>query len=456
MTANSKRSVLILCTGNSCRSQLAEALWRHLAGDEWTVVSAGTRPAGYVHPWALAALKEAGIPANDLHSKSLDGFRERHFDYVITVCDAAQQDCPVWPASVCRLSWPFPDPAKSIRADESLTEFVAVRDAIRNRIQNFIRSESIANKVATPTDQLPKIHFDDLAARTAQWLARRAISEDLDDQVDLTSSAIIPESALGSANFVSRKTGIVCGLEVCRLIVAEFGNDKLAFESKIVDGDSVKCGSVIATIRGPARSILLLERTCLNFLGRLSGISTLTSQFVERVRGTKCVVLDTRKTTPGWRALEKYAVRCGGGVNHRMGLYDGILIKDNHLALCRQLRDGGTLQIDQVIERARLWLDSNLSDVNPRIPIEVEVDSASQLRLALGANPDMVLLDNMSTDELRQCVGIRNELAPHVLLEASGGVDLNSISEIARTGVDRVSVGALTHSALNFDIALDW
>ncbi len=147
-------------------------------------------------------------------------------------------------------------------------------------------------------------------------------------------------------------------------------------------------------------------------------------------------------------------MRCGGGVNHRMGLYDGILIKDNHLALCRQLSAGGTLQIDQVIEKARLWLVSNLPGVNP--PISIEVDSASQLRLALGANPDIVLLDNMSTDELGQCVGIRNELAPHVLLEASGGVNLNSISEIARTGVDRVSVGALTHSALNFDIALDW
>ena len=456
MAQNSKRSVLILCTGNSCRSQMAEAIWRHLAGADWTIISAGTRPAGYVHPWAIAALKEAGFPTADLHSKSLEEFRSRHFDYVITVCDAAQQNCPVWPATVRRLNWPISDPAKPIRTDESLAEFIAVRDAIRSRIQNFLRSESLGHKNAAPTDRTLKIPFDDRAARTALWLARRALYEDLHDQVDLTSSAIIPESAVGSANFVSRKSGVVCGLEVCRLIVAEFGNGLLTFESKIADGDTVQRGSVIAAIRGPARSILLLERTCLNFLGRLSGVSTLTAQFVNKVRGTNCVVLDTRKTTPGWRALEKYAVRCGGGVNHRMGLYDGILIKDNHLSLCRQLPGTDQRQIDQVIEKARAWLQANLSAANPQIPIEVEVDSADQLRLAIKANPNIILLDNMTPDAIQQCVEIRNQLAPQILLEASGGVDLDSISEIARTGVDRVSIGALTHSAVNFDIGLDW
>lgn len=455
MTLSPKRSVLILCTGNSCRSQIAEAIWRHLAGDEWLVASAGTRPAGYVHPLAIAALKEAGIPAGDLYSKSLDEFRTRDFDYVITVCDSAQQNCPIWPARVRRLHWPFPDPAKSNRQDESLAEFLAVRDSIRSRIRNFLRSEFLAPKFTASADSRLKTHFDDRAARTAYWLARRAMSEDFQGQIDLTSAAIIPQSAVGSANFVSRANGIVCGLEVCRLIVAEFG-ETLELKTEVFDGESVQTGTVIATIQGSARSILSVERTCLNFLGRLSGISTITAQFVERVRGTRCEVLDTRKTTPGWRALEKYAVRCGGGHNHRFGLYDGMLIKDNHLALCRQLTGDAQLQIDQVVEKARAWLKDNRPEAGPTIPIEVEVDSVEQFRLALHAVPNIVLLDNMSPDMLRECVTIRNEHGAQVLLEASGGVDLDSISEIAETGVDRISIGAITHSAVNFDIGLDW
>ena len=199
----------------------------------------------------------------------------------------------------------------------------------------------------------------------------------------------------------------------------------------------------IATVSGSLRSILAAERTALNFLQRLSGIASLTRKFVEAAAGYRAKILDTRKTTPGWRLLEKYAVRMGGGINHRMGLFDAILIKDNHLA-------GLKGDLRKAVEMARSYPG------NAGLPVEVEVDSLGQLNDALAVRAEIVLLDNMNLDELRSAVVQRDAVAPGVLLEASGGVNLFTVRDIASTGVDRISVGALTHSAPALDIALDY
>jgi nicotinate-nucleotide pyrophosphorylase (carboxylating) len=193
------------------------------------------------------------------------------------------------------------------------------------------------------------------------------------------------------------------------------------------------------------RSILSGERTALNFLQRLSGIATLTRRFVAVVADLPCKILDTRKTTPGWRLLEKYAVRCGGGNNHRMGLSDAILIKDNHLAAIGPQPDA----VAHAVKRARAKYANGF-------PVEVEVDDVKQFDVAIASGPDIILLDNMALDQMREAVRRRNELAPGIVLEASGGVSLSTVRAIAETGVDRISVGALTHSAVALDIALDY
>jgi nicotinate-nucleotide pyrophosphorylase (carboxylating) len=195
---------------------------------------------------------------------------------------------------------------------------------------------------------------------------------------------------------------------------------------------------------GPLRSLLTGERTMLNFMTHLSGVATVTRQFVDAVQGTRAKILDTRKTFPGWRLLEKYAVRCGGGTNHRIGLYDGVLIKDNHIAAWSE-----SSSIAAAVETARQSAPSGVS-------IEVEVDSIEQLKDAIHGHPDIVLLDNMDLDSLRASVAVRDRLAPKILLEASGGVTLATVTAIAQTGVERISVGALTHSAPALDLAFDW
>ncbi len=297
--------------------------------------------------------------------------------------------------------------------------------------------------------------FDAATADAARWLIARALEEDLGGREDLTSHGLVPESARGTAQLLTRASGVLCGMAVCRLIVDEFARD-VQLSVAVDDGQPVGPRSVVGTLSGQARELLRIERTLLNFLGRLSGIASLTASYVAAVGGTRAKVLDTRKTTPGWRRLEKYAVRCGGGVNHRMGLYDAVLIKDNHLALVRHLPDQ-PLTTEQAIHQMRAWLRENASEGGESAPwIEVEVDSLDQLQTAIRARPEVVLLDNMSVDQLRACVQYRDAHAPGILLEASGGVHLFTIGAIARTGVDRISVGALTHSAFNFDIGLDW
>ncbi len=284
---------------------------------------------------------------------------------------------------------------------------------------------------------------------------------DLSRGIDCTTDALVPADSTATAAFVSREQGIVCGVEVSRLVAAEFAPSvRIVVEKN--DGDEVSPKQTIATMTGPAHDILTIERTCLNFMCRLSGIATMAHAFASRVSGTKARVLDTRKTAPGWRLLEKYAVACGGGTNHRMGLYDAIMIKDNHLAFYRtQVPESGQT-IDQALAVARKWITANAS----RLPlgkntiVQLEVDTLDQFKLAIDDNnpalPDIVLLDNMDNDQLAQAVAIRDQLAADVLLEASGGVNLSTIQGISQTGVDRISVGAVTHSASNFDIGLDW
>ena len=227
------------------------------------------------------------------------------------------------------------------------------------------------------------------------------------------------------------------------------------WRAAVEDGRQVAAGTHLATIRGRARTLLAAERPLLNFIGRLSGVATLTAQFVAAVAGTRARIYDTRKTTPGWRRLEKYAVGCGGGRNHRTGLFDAILIKDNHLALGRQA--GAKFTVAEAVRRAREFRDAGASgERRTEMLIEIEVDSLSQLAEALPAGPDIVLVDNMSPGELVEAVACRDALAPVVELEASGGVNLSTVRAIAETGVERISAGALTHSAVALDVALDW
>ena len=265
---------------------------------------------------------------------------------------------------------------------------------------------------------------------------RAALAEDLGRAGDITAQACIPPDARLKAAFVARKPGVVAGLACARLTLAAM-DPAARFDARVADGDTVEPEAMLAAIDANARAALSAERVALNLLCHLSGVATLTAAYVGRVAGTRARIIDTRKTTPGLRALEKYAVRCGGGGNHRFGLDDAILIKDNHVAAC-----GG---IGPALERAR-------AHAGHMVKVEVEVDSLDQLREALEHRPDVIMLDNFTLDDLRAAVALA---AGRAILEASGGVDLTTVGAIARTGVDYISVGALTHSAPVFDIGLD-
>jgi nicotinate-nucleotide pyrophosphorylase (carboxylating) len=270
------------------------------------------------------------------------------------------------------------------------------------------------------------------------------MQEDLDSIGDLTSEAVLPAGLQGKAVFAARSPGILAGLPAVELVLAAV-DARLFLLPHMKDGTALASSTAIATVTGPMRGLLAAERTALNFVRRLSGVATKTRKYVDAIAGLPCRILDTRKTTPGWRLLEKYAVRCGGGTNHRMGLYDGVLIKDNHLAAL----GSSSVRLPEAVNRAR-------EKYHGRVPLEVEVDTLQQLDLALGAAPDVVLLDNMDLATLREAVRRRNAAAPKVRLEASGGVTLATVRDIASTGVDCISVGALTHSAPALDIGLDY
>ena len=307
---------------------------------------------------------------------------------------------------------------------------------------------SQAHDLVAPLD--PEFDFDfdfDAAARAnAAALIEMAMTEDLGGIGDVTAEATIPENARGAARFVSRAAGVVAGLPVVRLVAPRFELG-VGFETFVHDGDHVTAGTAVAAVAGPMRNLLMMERTALNFVQRLSGIASLTAQFVAAVAGTHAVILDTRKTTPGWRALEKYAVRRGGGTNHRFGLYDAILIKDNHLAWRTHLGESDPIGAAVAAARSRTPAGT---------VVEIEVDTLEQLDRALACRPDVVLVDNIGRDGLAEAVRRRDAVAPGVKLEASGGVTLATVAALARTGVDRISVGALTHSAPALDVGLDY
>lgn len=298
--------------------------------------------------------------------------------------------------------------------------------------------------------------MDEATRADARALIGLALAEDLANGVDCTSEALVDANEVGSAQLLARGAGVVCGIEVAQLVLEHFPD--VLWVPQVQDGQVVSANALLATFSGNSRQMLRAERTILNFLGRLSGVATLTRSFAELIHGSRARVVDTRKTTPGWRRLEKYAVLCGGGVNHRLGLFDAVLIKDNHLAQLRQTFADEQQVIRQAVGRARQWIRAQ-QDRLPhgiRTVVQIEVDRLEQLEFALNSQPDMVLLDNMDCQQMSQAVAMRDRLAAHILLEASGGVRLDTIRAIAATGVERISVGALTHSAVNFDIGLDW
>ncbi|WBT05834.1 carboxylating nicotinate-nucleotide diphosphorylase [Brevundimonas vesicularis] len=272
-------------------------------------------------------------------------------------------------------------------------------------------------------------------------VVRLALAEDLGRAGDVTAMACIPEGARMKAAFAARKPGVLAGIDCVRLAVLAM-DPKASVDLRLRDGDAFDAGAMLAVVEADARAFLSAERTALNLVGRLSGVATLTRTYVEAVAGTKARIADTRKTTPGLRALEKHAVACGGGINHRFGLDDAILIKDNHVAVC-----GG---VAEAVRRAKAFAPHLMK-------VEVEVDGLDQLDAVLalideGAAPDVIMLDNFSLDDLRAAVA---RVAGRIVLEASGGVDLTTVRGIAETGVDVISVGALTHSAPVLDIGLD-
>ncbi len=285
-------------------------------------------------------------------------------------------------------------------------------------------------------------------------LVRMAIQEDLGRTADLTTLALVPPGKEGRAAIVARKPGIASGIDLIEAMLQEM-DAPIQVEMLVGDSEPFQASKQLAILSGDSRSLLTCERTILNFLGRLCGIATATGHFVAEIRGYPSRIYDTRKTTPGWRRLEKYAVRCGGGHTHRLGLCDAILIKDNHLA-CRADAGGNLLNPRQAVEQARAFLQSGAFTFVEMPIIEIEIDSLDQLEDALSASPDIVLLDNMNIEQLKQAILTRNLQAPTVELEASGGVNLGTIREIASTGIDRISVGSLTHSAINLDLGLDW
>ena len=279
------------------------------------------------------------------------------------------------------------------------------------------------------------------ALHLPRFLVQRAVAaalaEDLGTAGDITTDAIIPSDAEAEATIVARKEGVIAGLDLAEATFAALDPD-MQFHRAVQDGARVEADAVLARVAGKTRALLTAERVALNFLGRLSGIATMTAAYVAAVEGTRARIACTRKTTPGLRALEKYAVRAGGGVNHRFGLYDAVLVKDNHIAAA-----GG---LSNALGRLR-------TRIGHLVKIEVEVDTIDQLGEALAFPIDAVLLDNMDVAMLKEAVRL---VAGRVKTEASGGVSLETVREIALSGVDLISVGALTHSATSLDLSLEW
>jgi nicotinate-nucleotide pyrophosphorylase (carboxylating) len=280
----------------------------------------------------------------------------------------------------------------------------------------------------------------ELATHVMREVVALALREDIGSG-DLTSLSVIPASAQIEGRFELREAGVVCGLPVIREVFAQI-DPTIEVEFAVDEGSRVEAGTLIATVRGPAHGILSGERVALNLAQRMSGTATATARYVDAIKGTKARILDTRKTTPGLRALEKYAVRVGGGTNHRFALYDGVMLKDNHLALLASQGIG----LAEAIQRAQ-------AAVGPMVRVEVEVENIADAIVAAEAGASMILLDNMSPADMAEVVRALNGRA---LLEASGGITLNTVRAAAESGVDFISVGALTHAARALDIGLDF
>jgi nicotinate-nucleotide pyrophosphorylase (carboxylating) len=286
------------------------------------------------------------------------------------------------------------------------------------------------------------LHFDGvkLSAAEIRRAVQLALAEDIGSG-DATTLATVPANAKAKAVLRAREPLIVAGIEFAESAFKQL-SPKIKTEKKFSDGMQANAGDTLLTVSGPARAILTAERVALNFVQRLSGVATLTSQFVAAIKGTRAQILDTRKTTPGWRRFEKYAVACGGGCNHRLGLFDMVLIKDNHLAALRNEKPNA---IAAAVARAR--------EKFPKLKTEVEADTLEQVEQAVNACADFILLDNMDLKQLRMAVKI---VRGRVKTEASGGINLETVRVIAKTGVDFISVGALTHSARAVDVGLDF
>jgi nicotinate-nucleotide pyrophosphorylase (carboxylating) len=274
--------------------------------------------------------------------------------------------------------------------------------------------------------------------------AAACIDEDLDGGVDVTSVSTIDPADTSEAKFVIRKGGVLAGVPVLQAILESQLPAGSTIEALLHDGDVVRRGDVVATVRAPTIQLLTVERTALNIVCRLSGIATHTRRWVDALAGTSCHVRDTRKTTPGMRDLDKYAVRCGGGVNHRRGLSDAVLIKDNHVVAA-----GG---VGAAVDAARAYAAAH----DPNMVIQCEIDRLEQLDVAIEHGASQILLDNMNADDMAEAVRRAKVKNPAILLEASGGLTIDSVAAVAATGVDYIAVGALTHSSPILDIALDF
>jgi nicotinate-nucleotide pyrophosphorylase (carboxylating) len=297
-----------------------------------------------------------------------------------------------------------------------------------------------------------QLEWDAQLEDDCRQLVHLAMREDLARWQDWTTMALIAPTAQGKAAVSARQPGTAAGIFAVRTIIEEI-DAQIVWQARIKDGERFAAGACLGLVEGTVRDLLVAERLLLNMLGRMCGVATQTARFVDAAAGSGVRIYDTRKTTPGWRRLEKYAVRCGGGYNHRTGLFDAILIKDNHLAFAGLAENPA-----EALARVRQFIEQTAAQ-HPELEqmlIEIEVDSLAQLQQVLPSAPNLILLDNMKPDQLRMAVALRNAAGVASELEASGGVTLASIPALAETGVERISAGALTHSAVSLDIGLDW
>jgi nicotinate-nucleotide pyrophosphorylase (carboxylating) len=310
----------------------------------------------------------------------------------------------------------------------------------------------MANRPQSEPRSFTQVGWSDLLADRVATAAAGWFAEDLGHECDWTSVGLIPAGERSSLDVVVRRGGVIAGINAAAVVVRA-ADSGLGWQPVVADGSRVIPGTAVARLTGPTQSVLAAERVILNLLGRMSGVATATRQLVDAVAGTNCPIYDTRKTVPGWRLLDKHAVHLGGGCNHRLGLYDAILIKDNHLAALAMEEVGPA----EAVRRARAFVRATFPPARgERMVVEVELDGLDSFEQVLAAEPDVILLDNMDPERLAVAVAARDRIGSAVILEASGGITPATAREIARSGVDRISTGWPTHHAPWLDVALDW